>query len=198
MAYNHSSNITPVERLYREISQPSPSKSGAEPKVPDAAPAIHLECADVDAILRRSRDASILELEYIIQNAKQFCLSSWQRNDLGVRLTVALANRAQPKPKADFLSNTLHVVQTPVGLLHDCEWVGREMRAGAMAIRNCRSHRPPRCQCWRTARERLWLIQDTYGGKSPESWAAARLWELFEELEQASRPERMARLGAAL
>lgn len=184
--------LTPVQRLYLDISQPSTSRPA--PKVQTAAPAIELAWEDVQAILKRKRDASPEELQYIIDNASHFCLSSWQRNDIGVRLTIAQVNRTRPKasdPIANFLYNTLHVVQTPAGLLHDAGWVQGEMKAGANAIANCKLHRPPRCSCWREARERLWYIQDVFGIRSPEAWAATKLWERFEQYERASRPEQM-------
>src|SRR5207302_8117595 len=138
------------------------------------------------------RDATAEELNYIISNAKQFFLSSWQRNDIAVRLSLALANRGRPKPdpNLEFIHNTLHVIDTPAGSLQDFEWVQREMQAGSLAIASCKRHRPPRCQCWREARERLWRIQDHFGSRSPESWATERLWVIFEEMELASRPER--------
>ena len=149
--------------------------------------------SDVDAILTRERNASPEELEYIVQNAKQFCLSQSQRNEIGVRLTVAQANRDSPviDPRTEFLIHTLHVLPTKFGLLHDYDWVQRELKAGAQAIANCRAHRPPRCQCWREARHRLWRIQDTCGPRSPEHFATLRLWESLEQMELASRPERM-------
>ena len=184
--------LTATERIFRELHEPSPSKPAAKP-TPATAP-IALDWTEVQAILARKRDATAEELNYIISNAKQFFLSSWQRNDIAVRLTLALANRgrAKPDPNLEFIHNTLHVIDTPAGSLQDFEWVQREMQAGSLAIASCKRHRPPRCQCWREARERLWRIQDRFGSNSPESWATERLWVIFEEMENASRPERTA------
>ena len=190
MDYNVSSSHTPVQRLYREISEPSPSKPA--PKIQAATPVITLDWTDVDKILRRNRHASPEELEYLVHHAEEFQLSSWQVNDLSVRLTIALANRSKPPehPNAE-LFNQLDILETPCGLLHNRSWFEREMRAGANAIANCKLHRPPRCLCWREGRERLWCIQDSFGKRSPEAWAATRLWEMFEEYERVSQPERM-------
>jgi hypothetical protein len=136
-------------------------------------------------------------LEWIIQHETEFDLRTWERNQLGDQLSLALIRKARPASDstAQFISTTLDAVETPAGLLHNRSWVQRELQAGAEAIAACRNHRPPRCACWRSARERLWYFQDYYGGKSPESWAATRLWELFEQMEQAARPERIAGLG---
>jgi hypothetical protein len=193
MDYRALSSFTAIERIYREVSQPAPSQPA--PKV-TVAPSIHLNRSDVDAFLTHKRDATIEELEYIVENAKEFQLTSGQRNQIGVMLTIMLASRSRSKPNAsaEFLYS-LCVVETPRGLLHDRAWVQQEMRDGAKAIATCKSHKPPRCHCWRDARERLWSIQDHYGGNSPEAWAAERLWTMFEELELASRPERTTGLG---
>ena len=188
-----SKYLTPVERIYREISQPSPQKPAQKT---EAAPPIALKRADVDEILAHKRDAAPEELSYIVEHAKELQLSSWQRNQIGVQLTIELVNRSRPKPDAtsEFISNTLQIVETPVGPLHDRAWAQRELRAGAQAIANCRAHRPPRCSCWREARERLWKIQDHFGSGTPETWATERIWEALEEMEKASRPERASEL----
>lgn len=186
--------VPAVELIYRQLSQPSPPKPAAPSKIPDATPAISLTWSDVDAILKRKRDASVAQLEYIIENTKRFRLTTYQRNDIGVRLTIMQANRDRPAsdPTVNFLVNTLHIFPTPAGLLYEYGWVQRELRAGARAIAECQQHRPPRCDCWREARERLWRIQDTCGADSPEGHATLMLWEKFEEYERASRPERTA------
>ncbi len=186
-----SKHETPVERIYREMS--TPSSAPPVPNVPTTAPAMHLDASDVSAILQHKRSASLDELNYIIEHAKTFCLSSWQRNQISVQLTIAIVNRARPaSTPVDQLFSALGIVETPVGLLHDRSWVQRELRAGTQAIASCRAHRVPRCSCWREARERLWRIQDHFGSGTPETWATVQLWEVFEELENASRPERAA------
>jgi hypothetical protein len=182
--------LSPAERLYLEIRRPSPPKPA--PKVPDPAPPIHLDGADVDAILKRKRAASVEELEWAIAHANELHLRPWQRDQIGVELTLVLANRARPKPTTpEFFYHTLGITQTPVGLLHDRGWVDQELKAGAQAIFDCRRHSPPRCKCWRATRERLWDIQDNFGAASPEAWATVQLWTIFEELEFAERPQRI-------
>jgi hypothetical protein len=185
--------ISAVERIYLEVRQPSSSKPAPKP---EAAPPIELDRSDVNAILAHKRDATPDELQFIVNRAKELQLTSWQRNQIGVQLTIALVNRSRPKPdtNAEFISNTLQIVETPVGPLHDRAWVQRELRAGARAIASCRAHRVPRCSCWREARERLWKIQDHFGSGSPETWATERIWEALEEMERASRPERASEL----
>ena len=182
-------NITAIERIYHEVRQPS--RPLPTPKPSATATAIHLERADIEAILTHKREATIDELQFIVEHAKELCLSTGQRNQIGVTLSVALANRARRSadPTTEFLY-TLGVIETPRGLLHDRTWVQREMRAGAQAIASCKCHKPPRCHCWRSAREQIWSIQDEFGSDSPEGWAAERLWQMFEEMENASRPER--------
>lgn len=189
MDSNDSSKyLTPVERIYREISKPSSSK--AVPKKPDAASPLDLKWADVEAILAHQRDATPEELSYVIEHAKEFSLSKSQRNDVSVRLTIALANRGRPaaNPHAE-LFNTLDIVETPVGLLHNRSWFERELRDNAKRILQCTRHTPPRCSCWKEARQRLWHVQDSFGARSPESWMATRIYEMCEEMEFAKRPE---------
>lgn len=185
---------TPIERIYRQVSQPCPPKPA--PKVSDPPAPISLEPADVQDILKNKRSASVEELSWILENAKQFCLNIRQRNDLSLRTTIALAGRGRPAshPNAELYSQ-LDIAETPVGLLHHRSWFENELRAGAKAIANCKLHRPPRCDCTKEARQRLWFVQDRYGIKSPEAWAATWLYEEFEQLEQASRPQRAQVLG---
>lgn len=194
MVSKGSSKVTPLERLYQLISQPSPPKP-AKPVSTAPAP-ISLRLSDVQDIVKNKRTASPEELEYILQHPSRFGLGPRQQNDIRVRLTVALAHRGRPSmnPNAGLFA-VLDMAETPVGLLHHRHWFEHELRTGAAAIATCVRHSPPRCQCWRSFRERLWLVQDRYGPKSPEGWAATKLWEQFEEYELASRPERP---GAAL
>ena len=44
-------------------------------------------------------------------------------------------------------------------------------------------------ECWASAREELRQAQNGYGEKSPEAWAAAKVYEVLEDLEIASRPD---------
>ena len=137
------------------------------------------------------RSASPEELQWIIERAKAFRLNPRQRNELSVRLTIALASRDQPKvsPHAALLAQ-FDLCETPVGLLHHRSWFDRELRNGSQAIAECARHLPPRCSCWREARFRLWHVQDRYGARSPEAFTATRIFEMLEEMELASRPDR--------
>lgn len=186
-----SSCITPVERIYLELRQPAPSKP--EPQAQETAAQIDLDASDVQAILQNRRSATPAELEHILSRAKFYRLNSRDKNEISVRLTVALASRGRPAPSptAELLAQ-LDYVQTPAGLLANKSFFDRELRQGAQRIAACVHHTVPRCQCWREARERLWHIQDTYGTKSPEAWMAERMYILFEEMELAERPERIA------
>ncbi len=183
-----SNPITPIERAYREASEPKPSQPVRKPTQPAS---IHLEWADVVAILQNKRSASPEELQYIIDRANVLHLTARHRNELSVRLTVAIASRDQPplNPHAALFAE-LDVAETPVGLLHHRSWFDREMQNAAQAIAACPRHTPPRCNCWREARARLWFVQDRYGPKSPEAFTATRIYETLEEMELASRPER--------
>src|SRR5580700_1013095 len=90
-------------------------------------------------------------------------------------------------PSAEFVSKVLGLVDTPHGLIERA-WVHEQMRTGAEAIQRCRHHRPPHCQCWSAVRAILW--QARASEKTPEAWAAERIYASLEELELASRPER--------
>lgn len=173
---------TPLARLYQEISRPSPLKPAV--KITQTGP-VEPSAADVDAIVKRRRSGSIAELEYIIASAKKLGLKPAQRNDLCVQLTILQSNqgRRPVSPNAKLFAQ-LDVAETPVGLLHHRSWFETELRVASQAIASCKLHRPPRCQCWQTVRERLWQVQDRYGANSPEGWVATRMWELLEEYEQ--------------
>jgi len=54
------------------------------------------------------------------------------------------------------------------------------------AIARCSRHRPPLCQCSTNA-EMLWSVQNRYGDRSPESYAAVEVWEAPEDIELSSR-----------
>lgn len=186
-----SNRITPVERIYLELRQPAPSKPA--PQAQPTAAQIDLDAGDVQAILQNRRSATPAELEHILSRSKFYRLSQRDRNEVSVRLTVALASRGRPQasPNAE-LFTLLDLLETPVGILHHRSWFDRELREGAQRIAACVHHTVPRCQCWRIARERLWYLQDAFGAKSPESFMATRMFELFEEMESAERPQRIA------
>jgi hypothetical protein len=64
-----------------------------------------------------------------------------------------------------------------------------ELQAETKGIAACRRHTTPQCACWKSARESLYTIRESFGARSPESWAALRVWEALEEIELSSRPE---------
>jgi hypothetical protein len=184
--------ISATERIYRELSQPKaqepkPASVTAEPKQ------ITLTRADVEAILRRKRSATPDELQYAIDHANEFKLADYQRNQLGVDLSLVIAQRSRgmngrrEDPNAQFIAQFLGYLETPVGLI-DRSFVENTLRVGSENIQRCRNHRPPRCSCWSAQRAILWEAS-AHGEKSPEGWAAVRLYEALEELETASRPE---------
>jgi hypothetical protein len=186
------SNFIPaVELIYREIARPKPP----EPKPAHVDEVRKIERADVDAILRRERFGTSEELEHIIANAKEYKLTSGEKNQLSVDLTVAIArmkrqvNGRQQDPNTRFIARTLGLLPTPFGLV-DREFVEAQLQTGAQAIARCRNHRPPKCQCWSGQREILWQAQSAHGERSPEGWAATRMFESLEELESAAGLER--------
>jgi len=186
-----SNRVSPIERIYLELRQPAPPKP--TPQAERSAPPVNLDASDVQAILHNRRGATPAELEYILSRAKFFRLNARDKNEISVRLTVALASRGRPQPNPNAeLFTLLDLMDTPVGILHHRSWFDRELRDGAQRIASCSRHIPPRCQCWREARERLWYVQDVYGGKSPEAWMTERMYILFEEMELAERPQRIA------
>ena len=182
--------VSAVERLYQEISQasvpPQPAQKTEQPTEPT------LTRADVDAIVQYKRGATPQQLQYILDHAADFQLQAWQRDKISLQLTVAIAAKIRAahgiRDANPFLYNTLRVVETPYGLLHDREWAENLLKQGTRAIWQCKNHRPPRCNCWRPVRDVLWDVRVAYGDKSPESWVALRIWQTLEDLETASRP----------
>jgi hypothetical protein len=67
-------------------------------------------------------------------------------------------------------------------------FISCQIRAGSQAIQRCKLHRRPLCQCWSASRAILWQARAN-GDKTPEGWAAARIYAFLEELELASRLE---------
>lgn len=150
--------------------------------------------ADIDLILQRKRDATVAELQYALDNYRQFHLSDNQRNQLSVDMTLtAAAGRARAEHRSDdnshYMLHKLDYAETPWGLLANRSFFERVFKDGSATISRCSNHRPPKCECWRGAREILWAIQSHYGARSPEVFAATRLYQSLEELEIAARPE---------
>jgi hypothetical protein len=186
--------VTPLELAYRTISRPSPPpQKTVEANVKVKAPS-ELTRADVDLILQRKRDAAVAELQYILDNHRQFHLSDGQRNQISTDLTItAAAARARAERRSDdnsqFMLHKLGYAETPWGLLANRAFYEKVFKDGAGAIARCSNHKPPKCECWRNVRDALWGIQSHYGAKSPEAFAATRIYSSLEELEVAARSE---------
>jgi hypothetical protein len=149
----------------------------------------------VTAIITRKRSSTADELQDIIANAKAYKLTAGEREQLCLDLSIQVAQRARQvngkreDASARFISD-LGYAQTPFGLLAERAWFQNELQTGTKAIAACRRHVTPDCSCWREARENLYSIRESFEARSPESWAALRVWEALEEIELSSRPER--------
>ena len=149
--------ISTTERIYRELSAPEPVKP--EKEAPAKAPEITR--ADVDDILSRKRSASAEQLQNIIANSKRFGLTSYQRDRLGLDLSIGIAAQMREArgihedPTAQFFSTVLDVEETVFGLLYNSQWFKDELRLGSKQIAECRQHKPPRCACWSSSRGRM-------------------------------------------
>ena len=186
--------ITPLELAYRNISSPSPPPQRTVATIQQAKVPSELTRADVDLILQRKRDATVAELQYILDNHRQFHLSDGQRNQISTDLTItAAAARARAERRSDdnsqFMLHKLGYAETPVGLLAHRVYYENLFKSGSAAISRCCKHKPPKCECWRNVRDALWGIQSHYGARSPEAFAATRIYSSLEELEVAARPE---------
>jgi hypothetical protein len=188
-------NISATEKIFMELSQrpeapqPKPSSAAAEPK--KIAPTR----ADVNELIQRQRVGTPQELEAILANARALRLTDGERQQLSVDVTIAMAQRARQvnnrrdDPGARFIAQTLGLLPTPFGLV-EREFIEGLLRDGARNIARCKRHQPPRCECWSSQRAILWQAQSVHGDKSPQSWAAVRVYQALEDLELSSRPER--------
>jgi hypothetical protein len=187
-----TSYILPVEIIYREIASPKLSPTQPARATTDAKQ-LALTRADVDQIIQRTRGASPEELEYVIARSKEFSLTDGQRDQLCCDLTITAAQRARQlngrreDPNAQFIAQVLGYAETPWGLI-EREWINAQLRTGSQAIQRCKLHRPPMCQCWSASRAILWQARAD-GDRTPQGWAAVRIYAFLEELELASRPE---------
>ncbi len=186
------SYIPAVELIYRELARPTaatPMPTTEEPKDRE------LTRGDVTEIIARRHTATPEELQFIIDHRKELKLTEGERNQLAVDLTITMSQKARQlngrreDENAIFIREILKLAKTPFGLIQR-EWFERRLQAGAEAIARCRNHHPPRCKCWAEERRILYNAQDVCGEKSPEGWAAMKLYEALEELETSSRPER--------
>jgi hypothetical protein len=183
--------LLPVELIYRALAAP------AAPEIKparndDVKKAVTRE--DVDAIIQRKRTGRPDELQFIIEHGKELKLTPGERNQLGTDLTLAMSQRARQvegrrdDPSSKLIHDLGYAI-TPHGLLYERAWYQRELQTATKAIAACRRHLPPECSCWKEARANLYSIRESHGEKSPESWAALRVWEALGEIELSSRPQ---------
>lgn len=182
-----ANRIPAVELIYRQmISQPSPSQP--KPARVTATKKV-ITRADVDDILQRKRPTSPEELQEVL-NTKALALSESERDQISTDVTIVTAQRARQvygrrdDPSAEFIAKVLGYAETPHGLV-DREWIAGILREGAQKIARCKRHQPPRCGCWSSEREILWQARAA-GEKTPQSWAAAKIYAFLEALELAS------------
>jgi hypothetical protein len=164
--------LLPVELVYRELARPKPQEP--KPASVEAPPAIELTRADVDQILHRKRLATAEELQEIIARAKDYKLTDGERNQLGVDLSICVAQRARQisgrrEDPSSKLIHDLGYALTPFGLLAERAWFQNELQTATKAITVCRRHVPPECPCWKEARENLYSVRASFGERSPES-----------------------------
>jgi hypothetical protein len=183
------SYITPVERIYRELARP---KAQSVQPVPEAVRKSELSRDDVSAILQRKSSASADQLQHILSDERKYKLSRSERDQLSLDFTIAIAQARQnhgrrEDPNARFIAQVLGLLDTPFGLI-ERSFVDDQLRTGSENIAKCKHHQPPRCHCWSAQREILWHAQTSNGEKSPEAWAARRIYEALEDLELSSRP----------
>jgi hypothetical protein len=185
-------NISATERIYRALSQAKPQQPQPA-HVPAPSTQITLTREDVPAIIRRTRAATPEELQHILDHSKELGVSEWERSQISVDMTIAMAQRSRQgngrriDANAQFIAQVLGYAETPYGLI-EREWINAQLRTDSQAIQRCRSHKPPVCQCWSASRATLWQARAN-GDKTPQGWAAVRIYSFLAELELASRPE---------
>lgn len=176
--------IRVLDAIYSSIAQPSPARPKPEPK--SSTPRVTGE--DVDAILAYQRSGTPEELQQILERDREFGLSTWQRNKLGLALSIAVAakfrqGQGECEDATSPFLRSIGAQETPAGLLFDAKRFPAELKRGIEGIMACRRHKPTRCQCWRDSRDRLYAIREHWGERSPEAWGAVRVWEILEDLE---------------
>jgi hypothetical protein len=185
--------ILPVEKIYRELRRGQPPQSTPVPVAAEATK-IAPTRADANELIQRQRVGTPQELEAILAKARDLRLTEGERNQLGVDLSIVVAQRVRQvngrrdDPNAQFIAQVLGYAETPYGLIERERIVGL-LRDGARNIARCKRHNPPKCECWSAQRVILWQLQSDHAGRSPEGWVAARVYSSLEELEQA-RSER--------
>jgi hypothetical protein len=185
------SNLVPaVELIYRELARPK--AAGPPPASPKAEAKVELSRDDVNRILQGRRGARETELEHIILNAMVYGLTSGELDQIRVALTIQIAqamqnNGRRDDPNSRFIAQVIGLRETPFGLIDLC-FIEDLLRAASQNIMRCKQHRPPKCECWSAQRAILWQAQNLHGEKSPEGWAALRIYEALEGLELVSPP----------
>ena len=180
-----------VDRMYCDLARPR--KPQPHPAHVTEGPQVELTKTDVTEIIRRTRGATPEELEHILAHAQEYGLTNLQQNQISVDATIAMAQRSRvlngrkEDPNLKFISQILGMISTPYGLV-ERSFIESVLREGSQNIYRCRRHLPPSCSCWARQRAILWEA-GAHGEQSPEGWTSARLFEILEELELASRPE---------
>jgi len=179
-----------VEIIYRQLATPKPEDAKPAGVVVVVEP---LSRDDVTAIIARKRAATAEELQEIIARATELKLTTGEREQIALDLSILSAQRARQvngkreDPNSKFIYD-LGYALTPFGLLPERAWYQNALQTGTKAIAACRRHLPPQCACWRSTRESLYSILESFRERSPESWAALRVWEALEEIELSSQP----------
>jgi hypothetical protein len=189
--------IPAIERIYRELARPEALSLKLTLTEPAKLPELNRD--DVQAILRRTRFASSEQLQSVITNFKEYGLTINERDQLSVDLTIQLAQARQTRdrresPNDRFIARVLSLAETPFGLV-DRSFAEGLLRAGSQNIYHCTKHQPPRCNCWCAQRVYMSQILGERGEKSPEGWAAMRVYALLEELECSARTKTHASIG---
>ena len=183
--------IPAVERIYRDMARPELPQP-----MPTSIPSPSIRRLDRDEvrdIIQRKRIASSEELQSIITNAKEYGLTRSEQDQLSVDLTMQIAQARQTRSERDdpnnrFIAHVLHLLDTPFGIV-DRSFAEELLRAGSQNIYHCRRHQAPRCDCWSQQRVYVWQVVGEHGEKSPEGWAAMRVYALLEELECSAKPQ---------
>ncbi len=184
--------ISAVERIYRDMARPELPQPIPTPLGPLSIRRMNRD--EVRDIIQRKRIASCEELQCIITNAKEYGLTHADREQLSVDLTIQAAQARQPRsgrdhdPNDRFIAQVLNLVETPFGFV-DRSFAEELLRAGSQNIYHRRKHQPPRCSCWCAQRAYVWQLVGEHGEKSPEGWAAMRVYALLEELECSAKPQ---------
>lgn len=187
--------VSAVELIYRDICKPRPQTPKPEPQ-----PKEHTELTqeDVAKILAAERSATPEQLQYIIDHVHEFDLSTYQRDKIALQMTIAIAAKlrqargVREDPTSELL-RSMGILETPFGLLYGAERFAAELKSGTKAIMDCRTHRPPLCRCWLASRDWLYCIRQGFDQRSPEAYAAIKVWHALGDIEALERTKGAAR-----